>query len=406
MWPVTAALLLLLAATNADPVEDGLKALDAGNYDVAIQDFGKALEANPTDYYSRFNLALAYSMQHKDAEAIAAYKKVLELKPGLYEAQINLGTVLLRDKMAADAVPYLRAAADQKPNEVKPRLLLGQALLESGSFAESEKTYEGVLTTDAKSSAAEMGLARALLRENRLKDSEPHFLHAAQLDPKLKNEVLELGVAYEKDKQTEDAMRVYGLCPDVVAASERLGELLVETGRAAEAVPYLERAVRESPSAANRVALARAYQKTLHPEKGLPVLAAAVEAEPGNLDLRLIYGQNLFAAHRYTAAAQQFAHVAQARPDSVEAWSAFAGSLDMAADFPHALQALDHLKSLRPEEPAQLYMRAGILEKLGDRKGALAAYKSFLTADKGKLQNEEFIAASRVRLLEKELGQR
>jgi tetratricopeptide (TPR) repeat protein len=406
MWPVTAALLLLFATQNPDPAGDGLKALDAGNYTLAAEDFGKALAANPSDFFSQFNLALAYSMLHKDTEAIAAYKKVLELKPGLYEAQLNLGTVLLRDKLASDAAPYLLAASKQKPKEIKPQLLLAQALFDSGSFAEAAQAYEGIVAADPKSAGAELGLARALLREKRLKDSEAHFLRAAELDPKVKADILELGVAYENGKQTEDAIRIYGLCPEVVAARERLGELLVEAGRVADAIPYLERAVQESPTAANRLALAVAYSRNKQPEKGLPLLAAAVEAEPGNLDLRTIYGRDLFAAHKYAAAAREFSHVAEARPDSVETWNAFAAALNAALDDAHALQALDHLKALGVEEPAHLYMRAGIQERIKDRKGALDSYKKFLAADNGKLQNEEFIAAYRVRVLERELGKR
>ena len=86
MWPT--ALLVLLAFQN-NYYEQGLKALDQNQYQVAVDDFLKAIEADPQEYTLHFNLALAYSLLGRDAEAIPEYKKVLELKPGLYQAEAS-----------------------------------------------------------------------------------------------------------------------------------------------------------------------------------------------------------------------------------------------------------------------------------------------------------------------------
>src|ERR1700719_1945777 len=109
MWLVVVALI----AQSTDFQADGIKALDAQKYDVAVELFTKAVAADPKDYAAHFHLALAYSLLNKDAEAISHYKTVLELKPGLYEAELNVGICLLRIKDAAGAVPYLKSAAGQ-----------------------------------------------------------------------------------------------------------------------------------------------------------------------------------------------------------------------------------------------------------------------------------------------------
>src|SRR5215471_17347670 len=113
MWFVLVALL----AQSVDFQAEGMKALNEQRYDAAVESLTKAVSADLKDYGARFNLALAYSLLGKDADAVPHYKTVLELKPGLYEAELNLGMSLLRLKDAADAIQYLRSASSQRPNE-------------------------------------------------------------------------------------------------------------------------------------------------------------------------------------------------------------------------------------------------------------------------------------------------
>src|SRR5690348_9866128 len=134
MPPILLAALLL---QTVDYQADGIKALDAKQYDAAVDLFKKAVAGDAQDYGAHFHLALAYSLLNKDADAIPEYRKVLELKPGLYEAELNLGICLLRAKDAPGALPYLKAAAAEKPQEPRPAYYYAQALLDSGQDAEA-----------------------------------------------------------------------------------------------------------------------------------------------------------------------------------------------------------------------------------------------------------------------------
>src|SRR5579864_8107603 len=113
--------LLLLFAPITDYQGEGLKALEAKQYEQAVQLFTQAVQTDPADYAAHFHLALAFSLLGNDAEAIPEYQKTLELKPGLYQAELNLGILLLREKRAKDAVPHLDAAAQAKPKEFRPQ---------------------------------------------------------------------------------------------------------------------------------------------------------------------------------------------------------------------------------------------------------------------------------------------
>src|SRR5271169_1732933 len=124
--PLSIALVLLLAFQN-NLAEQGLKALDEKRYQAAVDSLTQATAADPKDYSLHFNLALAYSLMGKHAEAIPEYKKTLDLKPGLYQAELNIGISLLREKQAVEAVPYLTAAAAQNPQQYRPNFYLAEA---------------------------------------------------------------------------------------------------------------------------------------------------------------------------------------------------------------------------------------------------------------------------------------
>jgi tetratricopeptide (TPR) repeat protein len=402
MWP-TALLVLLLAFQN-NYYEQGLKALDQNQYQVAVDDFLKAIEAEPQDYTLRFNLALAYSLLDKDADAIPQYKKVLELKPDLYQADLNLGITLVRSKQAADAVPYLTAAVAQKSKEFRPSYYLAAALLASDNFAKAEQAYTAALALDPKSPDAELGLAHALVKQNKLTDAAPHFKKAAELNPKYNDGLLELAALYEAQKQPAEAIALYQQFSDNPGAQERLGELLLSSGQPADAVTHFQAAIEKSPTTANRAALAEAYIKNKEPDKALPVTDAILATDPNNFDIRMLHGRILRDQRKFTPAAQDFVRATQMKPDYPNAWSELAGVLVMAEDYPAALGALDRLAALHAEKPGHVYLRAIVLDKIRQIKPALESYEKFLAMSNGQNPDEEFKARQRVRILQRELG--
>ncbi|MGA3204005.1 MAG: tetratricopeptide repeat protein [Bryobacteraceae bacterium] len=402
MW----VLLAFLFAQSVDFSAEGLKALDAQKYDAAVDLFTKAVAEDPKDYGARFNLALAYSLWGKDAEAIPQYRAVLELKPGLYEAELNLGISLLHSKDAAGAAAQLKAAAEQKPTEFRPVFYLGDALRETGALAEAEAAYTTAVGLKADSAEAELGLARTLLGEKKLADAEPHFRKAAALNGKYKSYLLELASLYEADHQGDRAVALYREFPDDAGAREHLGALLIAAGDAAGAIPALEAAVAKSPTAGNRAALAQAYLKTKQDDKALAVASQMVAAEPQAYDVRMFAGKILLNLYKLGPAAAQFQAAAKIKPDSIEAWRELSGALVVNQDYVGTIAALDRLSALGVESSGQWFFRALSYDHLHQLKEALAAYNKFLETSQGKSPDEEFKARQRVRMIQYELGKR
>lgn len=400
------AFLLWFALAQADPVAQGRKALDAGDWAAAAVWFEKALGADATDWAARFHLALAQSFLQRDAEAIANYRKVLEQKPGLYEAELNLGIVLLRQKSTAEALPLLESAAQKKPKEYRPAFYLAEAYAARGEADKAEAAYRTALQAQPQSAEAAVGLARLLARAGRLAEADTLYRQASQADPEFRRALLELAGHYEQARQLDKAIALYREFPEDVGARERLGMVLMESGRPAEAIPELEKAFAQSPTTANRVALATAYVRTKQLEKATPLLEEAVAAEPNDVNLRLFFGRLLRDRRDFASAAREFFKATQLAPEQKEAWNELAGMLLLLENYPQALAALDKAQALGGDRVAYLWFRAMALDRLKDYKKALASYEEFLSLSQGRHPEEEFKARQRIRVIQKELNRR
>jgi Tfp pilus assembly protein PilF len=403
MWALAVALLL---AQATDPVSDGLKALEEGKNEAAVQAFGRALAADPQDYFAHFNLALAYGALGRDAEAAAEYRKTLELKAGLFEAELNLGMLLMRDKEPADALPLLEAAAAQKPAEFQPRFFLAEAQLETGDAEKAAENFRLAVTANPKTAEAYLGLAHALARQDKLAEAAPYYRRAAELDPSFREALLDLARRYENDGQTAEAIAIYREFPGNAGAQERLGALLLESRQYADAVARLEEAYAKAPTAANRVALAQACVLNRQLDKAAPLFDKAVAESPTDFELRMRYGRTLRDLRRFPAAAAQFEEAAQLQPADAMAHSELAAVLYMTGDFQQSLANLDRARELGMDTAGNWFLRAIILDKLRQLKPALEAYRRFLGMSDGKNPDQEFQAKQRARTLQRELDKR
>ena len=273
-------------------------------------------------------------------------------------------------------------------------------------MAKAEQHYLAATGIDPKSAAAQLGLARAQAGQNRIAEAAEHFQKAAELDPGFRDAQLELAGLYEKNHQPAEAIAIYEGFPENVGAEERLGELLLETKRFADAIPHLEKVVLRDATSANRLALATAYQLNKEPAKALAQLEKAAAAEPAIYDLRMQYGRVLRDGRQFIPAANQFAAAAKIKPDSKDAWNELAGVLTLAERYPEALTALDRVRALGAEIPGDHFLRAIILDKLQQYQPALESYRKFLTTSEGKNPDEEFKARQRARIIERILSKK
>ena len=142
----------------------GVYHYSGGSYDEAIAEFKEALDENPQDYRSRFNLAVALEAKAESGgvgegavtstalrkEAEAEYLEILRQRPQDIKAQVNLSACEYDQGEIEKSKKRLRDAMDQHPRLALPvialsaRLLLEAQKLEVGS-GERQKLIEETL---------------------------------------------------------------------------------------------------------------------------------------------------------------------------------------------------------------------------------------------------------------------
>jgi Tfp pilus assembly protein PilF len=138
---------------------DGIAALDAKNYDVAIENLNKAGEVDPNQIAVWSHLAQAYQDQagtktgaeHDTAvaKAIETYNKALTLKPDDASLHNNYALLLAKSGKFPDATSELEKAALLEPaNACKYYYNLGALYTNAGQVDPALDTFKKAITAD------------------------------------------------------------------------------------------------------------------------------------------------------------------------------------------------------------------------------------------------------------------
>lgn len=385
----------------------GMQAFEKQDYSTAITRFGQALSQNPQDIGSRFYLALSLSLTGKDAASLPHYEKLVEAQPEIYELRLNYAQALVNTRRFEEAAAQLEKAESLKPNQPKTLELLaatGQAELAAGDEAGAVKRFETVLAKSPRNADALYGMGSAMQKAGDRVAAEAWFRKAAEVHPPYREALLPLAESYEKEGNFEKAIALYKQFPENAAAQGRAGELLLELGKAKEAIAELEERAKKDPTFPNRNAVAVAYLRSGDAEKAIAHAAAAVEAEPANLEARAFYARVLRDSRKFPAAAQQFGEILKRNPKDAMAWSEFAGVAVLAEQYQAAFDALAQVEALGAMKPGHHYLRAIILDKFQNDDQAIAEYELFLAGSSGQNGDEEFKARQRLRILKNKKG--
>ena len=120
------------------------------------------------------------------------------MKPGLYQAGIESRDSAAARKERPPKRFRLSRTPPRKSRKSSVRTCTWpRRCSRAGEFAKAEQSYKAALEIDPKSPDAELGLAQALVKQDRVADAAPHFQNAAALNPNYRDALLELASLYE-----------------------------------------------------------------------------------------------------------------------------------------------------------------------------------------------------------------
>jgi tetratricopeptide (TPR) repeat protein len=256
-----------LSPEAAQHMQAGIAADKQRQFDVAIAEFRKVTELEPTYADGFVSLGQAYMEKHDFGAAIPPLKRALEVNVDLAPAHQLLGYALLAQGYAAEAIPHLQRVDDKtglgiaqiqtgqlpdavanlqaalaaRPNDPDLLYYLGRA---SGLL--SKQSIDTLVAAYPDSPRAHQALAENYFVLRRMPEAEKEFREALRLRPDAPEIHLELGEVYagafQWAKAEEEFRAQAKLQPGNAEAAYRLGTALLEQGKAHEARAALMRA--------------------------------------------------------------------------------------------------------------------------------------------------------------------
>ena len=369
---MTAAVGLLLAATvNLQPWSpsqsnfafaaassavislnnEGVKALNAGNYQLAIQKFEAANKLDPTYTLAKENLAIAYNnyglqLQNNPGEAIKWFHKSLALNANNATTQGNLNTIV--------------QMLGKNPNSFKDRVDMGRAARLAGDFDGAIVEYAAALRIkdDAKLHA---DLGDVYRVRDRLDDAIREFQAALKsgVDPSQAADVnVKLGQAFQAKKDLKSAIVAYG---EAIKAKPDDRDVLdaLQAG--------WEQALRENPQAPeNHIGLGQAFQYRGDFQQAEAEYKMALRFDPNNaiakrllsgipaakqqaaINKNINAGVDLQARKQYDLAIQQYLEALKADPKNVDVIVNIGTAYQAKGDYDNAITFYQKAQAIQP----------------------------------------------------------
>ena len=379
---------------QATPGPDGLKELESA---------ASGASALPEAERTLIHGILA-GRQGESAKAREAYTKLTTLAPDDWRGHYLLGTQHLGDENYAAAVPELRKAVELEAAAGGANNMLGYAALRQGDTEGAIEAFTDYARTLPQEPNAQDSLGEALLAAGRFAEAESAFRRAVELSPAFFPGWE--GIAYAKYYGGDPAAAVDALKKEKEAAVEPNDKLGADRLRAAMAVAQKRTAeglalyadLEKMPNALPGAAYAPVERAGLLVELGrareaMPIIAAALKrAESGELPAgfsRNLRVQSLRArvaaeaamnnAKAAEATAMELQQQASERQDDVNAQSTMHFGLGMAAmakrDYAGARSHFE--QCLTSDELCRLQVVTAAV-RAGDKAGAEAARAAML----------------------------
>ncbi|HET7619972.1 MAG TPA: sulfatase-like hydrolase/transferase [Vicinamibacterales bacterium] len=182
---------------------------DTGRAAEAMKVYRRALTRWPKDATMYHDLAVAARAAGDARQASAAEQAAFALDPSNAAAANGLGLLQAEEGQAPQAVRWFERATAADPTNAEYRTNLGNARRDAGDLAGAERAYREALQIDAASADAANGRGVLLVQQHRAAEAIPWFQRALTSAPDLYEARLNLGIAYQESGQSVKAMEEY-----------------------------------------------------------------------------------------------------------------------------------------------------------------------------------------------------
>ena len=213
LLPIVSALVLSLACSRpalAQTAQVYRQQADtfarSKSWDEAIAAYRKALELDPNDALTHYDLALALNYNGDTKQAVEEFESAIRLKPGWGRGPLWSWVPLcmtLHDQ--AGALKELRKAVEGEPSNAAAHVFLAHVYSEQNDFPAAERELNRAVTLKpAAETHFELGEVEGQL--GKLDAAAAQFRAAIRLDPKLARAYVMLGMTLRRQGDQKGAL--------------------------------------------------------------------------------------------------------------------------------------------------------------------------------------------------------
>lgn len=164
-------------------LDEGNVYFNVGQYGLAVERYGQAIEMDPQLTAAFYNRANAHTRAGDFEAALADYNRALELQPNDADALNNRGMLHLYRSNFAAALADFNGALEADPTDTTVMVNRGLAHLHGGDPAAALVDFREAAAKDTSDAAAQYGAAQAAASLGNRDESLRHVTRALELDP-------------------------------------------------------------------------------------------------------------------------------------------------------------------------------------------------------------------------------
>jgi tetratricopeptide (TPR) repeat protein len=268
-----------------------------GNEEKAIEYLSRGLKVQPDSPESLAMLAVLYSKQNKNKEAIPLYRKLMELTGNNLNVSRDLAAALVENAEYADAIKILEEIAKNPSlaDDANIQILRGKALFGLRKYSEALSFFQAVIATDLNALEARFYIGRVY-------EETGKYAEAAKVFESL----------LDRPNSSSEDMRNNRL-----VFQQHLAANYLEMGSHDKAIAVYQEMAKTDPKRANPQLL-NAYRVGRQFDKAISLGKELYGKNTGDIEIGVIYARTLADAGKSKEGAEVLSKLLQSHPENIE----------------------------------------------------------------------------------------
>jgi protein O-mannosyl-transferase len=272
--------------------------------------------------------ALSFRGTHVYFDLHSLYGDIIAKNPGGWAAHLNLGAKLLFEGKKDEAMEQFRIALELSPKQPIAHTNYGDALFDlgirkgfdPGQLDTAREHFQTALDLEPRWMPAYVGLAKTLIREEKLAEAMKHLTRALEL------------------------------YPNNPPALETMGALLIRETKWSEAIEYFQKALVHRPNLAqSHHGLGLALLNLGRTREALPHLTTSLELDPDSYEAQFALANALMELKEFRTAIDRYNEALRIKPDYLDALSNLAAAYGQLGDADRAMDYCQQVLRIDPD---------------------------------------------------------